>query len=113
MYPSPAWDIAADAGYTITRTRWVLTEPPVFEIVVDIVTPIGTIFRTASYVRACEPHPLDGFATFGDGLWAVYRGVRTDAGYVDAMRDGVWSFYAGSTLIGTVAGTAGLLSNTP
>ena len=112
-YPSDAWDLAAQSGYAFTSVRWMQTDPPILELALDVTTPIGTIFHTLDYVRACAPRPLDGYVKLGAGVWAAYAAAHNDQGDADITRDGTWSFYAHETLIGTLVGGAGIRANHP
>lgn len=102
VFPSAAFlesgvheDIAAAHG------RWVQRDPAIVEYTVDDpdVDPPARF-----YARGCEGEPFAGYAWFGDDRWASFV---TD----ESELHGTWTFWRGTTVIGTHEGRANLRAN--
>lgn len=84
-------------GYTATKTRWVLTEPAIYEVRADVENPVGQIENEVLYFKPCEVEPLDGFIGLGGPVWGQW---------LDEEPAAKWTFRVGTTDIGTLEGTA-------
>lgn len=78
-----------DRPYRVTSTRWVLAEPPVYEVTAEVeVIPGEPRVWVADYI-ACHDQPLAGFVSFGGGLWAEYvEAADHEDGGEWVLRDG-------------------------
>jgi hypothetical protein len=91
-----AYNIAA------RTTRWVAATPPMFEVVADVKLPVGELDRRVYYFRACAAQPLDGFAWYGDGIWAAYQAPPD--GTIKNQDTGTWTIYVDDVAVGTAVG---------
>lgn len=85
--------------YIAKQTRWVLADPPVYEVTADQENPVGQIEIEVAYFVACQPRPMVGFISFDGGLWAEYV---TPSG--TPMDDGSWVFRNGTAELGKLEG---------
>jgi hypothetical protein len=88
----------AQFGYVAKATRWVLADPPIYEVEAEATNPVGQVETTIEYFRPCRAQPLDGFIHFGGGVWGEYKHADVVAG--------TWTFRAGTRDLGTLDGTA-------
>ena len=97
QYPSVKSD-EAQFGYVAKSARWVLADPPIYEVTAQQTNPVGQVEKQVDYFRACSATPLGGFISLGGPLWGQYTESENIAG--------TWEFRVGTTSIGSLDGGA-------
>jgi hypothetical protein len=88
-------------GYTAKTFRWVLADPPIYEVAADTMNPVGQNEQPVDYFIACKQDALDGFVGLGGPVWAQYADDKDVSGEL-----GTWTFRVGKTDVGTLVGGA-------
>lgn len=88
-------------GYEVRQFRWVLADPPVYEVRTDEENPVAQVEKHVYYFQPCKAEAMLGFIPLGGALWGEYV---TKDGTPDGP--GEWVFRIGQTEFARMPGGA-------